>query len=75
MDKIDLKGILELSVEDRIELVQRIWESVAADPDALPLTDDQRMELELRLVEHEKDPEDVVDWEVAEARIRSQLQK
>jgi len=75
VDKIDLKGILDLSVEDRIELVQRIWESVAADPDALPLTDDQRMELERRLAEHEKNPEDVVDWEVAEARIRSQLKK
>jgi putative addiction module component (TIGR02574 family) len=71
--KVDLADILDLSVEDRITLAQRIWDSVAADPGAVRLTPEQRAEIERRLEDHERDPDDVVGWDEAEARIRAQL--
>ena len=70
-----MAGIMGLSVEDRITLAQRIWDSIAADPAAVALTDEQRAELERRLADHQDNPADVVGWEEAEARIRAQLKK
>lgn len=54
-------GIDRLSVEDRIALAEKIWESVEAEQPLL--TEAQRRELERRLKEHEANPEDVVPWE------------
>jgi putative addiction module component (TIGR02574 family) len=56
-------GIDRLPVEERLSLVEDIWDSIAADSAALPLTDAQRVELDRRLAEHEADPGDVVPWD------------
>jgi len=45
----------ELPVEDRIKLVEDLWDSIAADQQALPLTDEQRDELDRRLDVYEAD--------------------
>ena len=55
-------GIDRLNVEERLALVEEIWESIAAEPDALPLSDSQRAELDRRLADHEAHPEAVVSW-------------
>jgi len=73
MSKINLDEILRLPVEDRIDLVEQIWDSVAADADALPITPEQREELDRRLEDHERNPNDVVEWSVVRERIRSRL--
>ena len=75
MARVDMADILDLSVEDRIALAERIWDSVAADASTVPLTEEQRIELERRLEDHQRNPNDVVSWEEAEARIRSKLRK
>ena len=38
-----------LPVEERIKLVEALWDSIAADQQALALTPDQRAELDKRL--------------------------
>lgn len=53
-------GIDRLGVEDRLALVEELWDSIAADSSALPLTPEQIRELERRLAVHEASPEDVV---------------
>ena len=58
-------GIDRLPVEERLALVEDIWDSIAADSAALPLTDAQRAELDRRLAEHEANPDDVVPWEAS----------
>ena len=35
----------QLTVDERIKLVEDLWDSIAADQDALPITADQRIEL------------------------------
>jgi len=44
-----------LPIEERIQLVEDIWDSIAADQSALPMTDDQRSELDRRLDAYEAD--------------------
>lgn len=63
-------GIERLSVEERISLVEEIWDSIA---EATPLTGAQRLELDRRLQDHESNPADVVPWEVVKASITARL--
>ncbi|HJP17245.1 MAG TPA: addiction module protein [Nitrospinota bacterium] len=44
-----------LPIEDRIRLVEDIWDSIATDQAALPLTDEQKEELDRRLNTYEAD--------------------
>ncbi len=55
-------GIDRLNVGERLALVEEIWESIASEPDALPLTEAQRNELDRRIAEHEAEPERAVAW-------------
>ena len=44
-----------LSIDERMQLVEDIWDSIAADQAALPLTNEQRVELDRRLDAYERD--------------------
>ena len=44
-----------LPVEERIRIVEDLWDSIAADQKALPLTADQKAELDRRLDAYEVD--------------------
>lgn len=53
-------GIDRLNFEERIALVEEIWESIGSSREGLPLTEAQRTELDRRIAEHEAAPERVV---------------
>ena len=44
-----------LPIDQRIRLVEDLWDSIAADQKALPLTEEQRAELDRRLDRYEAD--------------------
>ena len=62
--------ILSLPVEDRLDLAEAIWASISAAPDALPLTDWQKEELDRRLAEMDADPHGGLTMEEVFAAIR-----
>jgi putative addiction module component (TIGR02574 family) len=64
-------GIDQLSVAERILLVEEIWDSIATTPDEVPLTDAQKAELDRRLAAYEADPGAGSSWEEVKARLRS----
>lgn len=70
MSTIRLEDIFQLSVAERLDLVQKIWDSIAASPEALPLTEAQRAELDRRLKAHLENPEDVETWNEVKDKIR-----
>ncbi|HBP88935.1 MAG TPA: addiction module protein [Nitrospirales bacterium] len=45
----------ELPVDERIKLVEELWDSIASDQKVLPLTDEQKAELDKRLDAYEVD--------------------
>ncbi len=53
----------ELSIPERIELLQRLWDELAAQPEDIELTDAQRAELDRRLDDYRRDPDAGVPWE------------
>jgi putative addiction module component (TIGR02574 family) len=70
MAEVNVTEILKLPVEDRLRLVELVWESIAIDPSALPLSDAHIAILEERLAEDKLDPTNVLTLEevLSEAR-------
>ena len=68
-------GIERLGIEERLTLVEELWDSIAADSSAVPLTEAQRSELDRRIAEHEATPDNVVPWEEVKASITERLKK
>jgi len=68
-------GLERLGIEERLTLVEELWDSIAADSAAVPLTEAQRAELDRRIAEHEANPDDVVPWEEVKSSIAERLKK
>ena len=61
---------MKLSVAERIQLVEDIWDSIAAEaPDIVALSPDQKAELHRRVAAHRVDPSTAVPWD----EVRSKL--
>jgi len=71
MPRLTHEEIEQLSVAERVQLAEEIWDSIAATPEQLPLTDAQRQELDRRLALHELEPAPVTPWE----EVRTKLQR
>ncbi len=63
MRKVSVADVLELSVPERIQLVEDIWDSIATVPQPVPLTEAQRTELDRRLEDYREHPDDGEPWE------------
>jgi putative addiction module component (TIGR02574 family) len=64
-------GIDQLSVDDRLLLLEEIWDSIAADPESVPVSDAQKLDLQDRLNAYQDDPKAGAPWEEVKARLRS----
>jgi putative addiction module component (TIGR02574 family) len=69
MPRPKLSDILDLTVAERIELVQDIWDSIAEMPDDLILTEKQKTELDARSAKLKKNPESGILWEDVKASL------
>lgn len=63
-------GIDQLSPDDRLKLMEEIWDSLAAEADRAPLTDAQRQDLQRRIAAYEANPKAGSSWEDVKARLR-----
>jgi putative addiction module component (TIGR02574 family) len=64
-------AIADLSAEERLRLLEELWESLCVTPEAIPLTDAQREELDRRLDELDREGPIGIPWEDVLRRIRS----
>jgi putative addiction module component (TIGR02574 family) len=63
MARITVDQLLDMPLAERVELAQAIWESIARNPESVPLTEAQREELDRRLDEYERNPNEGSSWE------------
>ena len=63
--------ILSLSVSERIQLAEDIWDSVLEVPQPFLLTEADKAELDSRLDAYHKNPDAGDPWSVVKERIRS----
>ncbi len=71
MNNISVADILELPVQERIQLVELIWESIAAFPQAIAVSPELKSDLNARLVEFERDPEAGYAWDQVKAQLKN----
>jgi putative addiction module component (TIGR02574 family) len=70
MSRLAKEDILNLSISERIQLVEDIWDSIVELPEAVILTDEQKRELDNRLDAYHLDPNEGSPWELVRRRIQ-----
>lgn len=65
----DIPEIAKLSTQEKILLVEDIWDSIALDESAVPIPHSHRDELDRRLRIHESVPGNLLTLEELQARI------
>ena len=68
-------GIDSMSVEDRIALVQDIWDSVAIEAGLVPPSPAEMAELDRRLEEDDATPDNTVSWETINSEAAKRWQR
>lgn len=73
----DLTRLRELSVAERLQLVEELWDSIAqeAPEEALPITPELAAELDRRLAEHRAYPEAAIPWETVRAEVMARYER
>jgi len=71
MKTLSVADVLAMPVQERIRLVEIIWDSIAVVPELIEITPEVRSELELRLREFEANPEAGFSWERVKENLRS----
>ena len=69
--KVSAADTLDLPIAERIKLVAEIWESVAACPDEIEITEPTRQLIRKRLEAYRADPNVGSPWEEVKNRIMS----
>ena len=70
MNNISIADILELPVQERINLVELIWDSVAAVPEAVEVSPALKAELDARLKEFQANPEAGYSWDQVKSHLK-----
>ena len=70
MGTSDLQALFALSLAERIELAEDLWDSVALEAAGQPLQAHEIAEIQKRLAEHAANPQDVVPWSTVKAHLQ-----
>jgi putative addiction module component (TIGR02574 family) len=64
-------SVFDLSPSEKLQLVEDLWDDLAATPEAVPVYDWQKEELARRKANLTKNPSSGLDWEQVQRRVRS----
>lgn len=64
---VDIDTVGSLSVQQRLELIEKIWETF--DRDSMPFTQEQRREIQRRLDHYRRHPETARTYEQIKAKL------
>lgn len=71
MTQISVADILEMPVQERIQLVEIIWESIAAVPHAIEVSPELKTELQSRLADFDQNPEAGYSWNQVRTHLKT----
>jgi putative addiction module component (TIGR02574 family) len=67
----DTVSVFDLSPAEKLQLVEDLWDDLAATPEAVPVHEWQKQELARRKENLTKNPASGLSWQEAKTRIRS----
>ena len=65
------ESIFELSLSEKLQLVEDLWDDIAATPEAVPVHDWQKEELARRKMNLLNNPGLALSWEEIQQRVRA----
>jgi len=68
---MDSASIFDLSPAEKLQLVEDLWDDLAAEPEAVPVHDWQRQELARRKANLLRNPASGLSWEEVKRRVRA----
>ena len=68
--KAPVRSVFDLSPAEKLQLVEDLWDDLAATPDEVPIHDWQIKELARREANLQRNPDSVTDWESVKRRVR-----
>lgn len=71
MKKITATDTIELSIPERIQLVEDIWDTIATEAEAIELTEDEKRIIDERLEAYHRNPDLGSPWEDVYKRLVS----
>ncbi len=60
---MQVSEILQLSVAERVQIVEDIWDSIGKNPADLPLSESEKLELDKRIESYRQNPNEGIEWE------------
>ena len=64
-------SVFDLSVSEKLQLVEDLWDDIAATPEAIPVHDWQQEELDRRKANLQANPASGLTWAEVQRRVRS----
>lgn len=58
---MQVSEILQLSIAERIQIAEDIWDSISANPEGLDLSESEKVELDKRLENCKENPGDGIE--------------
>ena len=68
---VNITSVFDLSPTEKLQLVEDLWDDLAATPEAVPIHNWQKQELARRKANLMKNPASALSWEEVKRRIRS----
>ena len=66
-----MASIFDLSPSEKLQLVEDLWDDLAATPQEVPVHDWQKQELARRKANLQRNPATGLSWEKVQSRVRS----
>ncbi len=71
MKNIKVTDTLKLSIPERIQLVEDIWDTIASETESIELTENEKKIIDERLEAYHKNPDEGSPWDEVYKRIVS----
>ena len=68
---VDLMSVFDLSPAEKLQLVEDLWDDLAADPQSVPVHDWQKAELDRRKENLMRNPASVLSWDEVKRTARA----
>ncbi|MBN2091620.1 addiction module protein [candidate division KSB1 bacterium] len=66
----NIKSIFDLSPTEKLQLVEDLWDDLAATPESVPIPEWQKQELTRRKANLKRHPASELTWEEVKRRVR-----
>lgn len=69
MSNINFSELAELPVQERIRLVEALWDTITEHPESIELSPAERRELNRRMEAYLKDPSEGTPWSEVKSKL------